>query len=55
MAPTLLELGGYDIPTSMQGTSLTAGKRLPRAAAPAASLDSDDIVRERLTGLGYIS
>jgi predicted AlkP superfamily phosphohydrolase/phosphomutase len=55
MAPTLLELGGYDIPTSMQGTSLTAGKRLPRAAAPAASLDSDDIVRERLMGLGYIS
>ena len=25
IAPTLLELGGYDVPTSMQGRSLVAG------------------------------
>jgi hypothetical protein len=28
IAPTLLELGGYDIPTSMQGKSLMAGQTI---------------------------
>jgi predicted AlkP superfamily phosphohydrolase/phosphomutase len=50
IAPTLLELGGYDIPSSMQGTSLLANhERLEPVVA------GEDIVRERLSGLGYIS
>ena len=36
IAPTLLELGGYDVPASMQGRSLVAG----RAARIAAGLDA---------------
>ena len=54
IAPTLLELGGYDIPSSMQGKSLVSG----RAARIAAGLDAatdDELVRSRLGGLGYLS
>jgi predicted AlkP superfamily phosphohydrolase/phosphomutase len=51
IAPTLLELGGYDIPPSMQGKSLIHGKlQTATAAAP----HGEDIIRERLSGLGYI-
>jgi predicted AlkP superfamily phosphohydrolase/phosphomutase len=55
LAPTLLELGGCDIPPSMQGRSLIAGQ------APSSSQDSggsekgEEIIRQRLSGLGYIS
>jgi predicted AlkP superfamily phosphohydrolase/phosphomutase len=55
MAPTLLELGGYDIPTSMQGKSLVAGKTLSTAANAGYSADEEELIRERLKGLGYIS
>jgi predicted AlkP superfamily phosphohydrolase/phosphomutase len=51
IAPTLLELGGYDIPSSMQGTSLLS--QYDRHQAPPVS--GEDIIRERLSGLGYIS
>ncbi len=55
MAPTLLELGGYDIPASMQGKSLVAGKT-PRPPADAGfSAVGEEVIRERLSGLGYIS
>jgi predicted AlkP superfamily phosphohydrolase/phosphomutase len=53
IAPTLLELGGYDIPNSMQGTSLVSGRNL--SAQPDLSEDEKAILRERLSGLGYIS
>jgi len=55
IAPTLLELGGYDIPTSMQGKSLLAGKTLAAAADTGFSADQEEIIRQRLSGLGYIS
>ncbi len=55
IAPTLLELGGYDIPTSMQGHSLGAGRWAEAIAATALSGDEETIVRDRLSGLGYIS
>ncbi len=55
MAPTLLELGGYDLPTTMQGTSLLTGRALGPAEGPTIAPDSEAIVRERLRGLGYIS
>lgn len=53
MAPTLLELAGHDIPPSMQGRSLVAG----RAAAgdPGYSASDEEIVRDRLSGLGYLA
>ena len=51
IAPTLLELGGYDTPASMQGKSLL--KKL--AGKPVISDSSETLIRERLRGLGYIS
>jgi predicted AlkP superfamily phosphohydrolase/phosphomutase len=52
VAPTLLELAGCDVPPSMQGRSLVAG--LDLTARPE-SLDENDTVRDRLSGLGYIA
>lgn len=54
VAPTLLELGGYDVPDTMQGRSLASGaggvdRRTSRRA------DQEAAIRERLSGLGYIS
>ncbi len=54
IAPTLLELAGYDVPPSMQGRSLVHG--LARGAdGEGGSAEDDEIVRERLRALGYIS
>jgi predicted AlkP superfamily phosphohydrolase/phosphomutase len=55
IAPTLLELGGYDVPFSMQGKSLIAGHIKPVTAAPALSPHDEEVIRDRLSGLGYIS
>ncbi len=54
LAPTLLELGGYDVPGSMQGKSLTAGGMAKPSGESAYSADEEDLVRARLRGLGYI-
>jgi predicted AlkP superfamily phosphohydrolase/phosphomutase len=54
MAPTLLELGGYEIPASMQGQSLVAGQHPASGNPQAYTLDDETIVRDRLSGLGYI-
>jgi arylsulfatase A-like enzyme len=50
LAPTLLDLAGYEIPASMQGRSLVAGmeKRAP------AEEDHEKIIYDRLAGLGYV-
>jgi predicted AlkP superfamily phosphohydrolase/phosphomutase len=53
VAPTLLELGGYDVPSSMQGRSLVTG--VSRQPPSATSADGEAIIKERLAGLGYIS
>ncbi len=53
MAPTLLELGGYDRPESFQGTSLLGGARTAVGAGWTPS--EEELVRERLSGLGYIA
>jgi predicted AlkP superfamily phosphohydrolase/phosphomutase len=50
IAPTLLELGGYDVPSSMQGRSLAGGSR----AVEGLSEDGERIIRDRLSGLGYL-
>jgi predicted AlkP superfamily phosphohydrolase/phosphomutase len=49
VAPTLLTLAGSDVPPSMQGRSLLSAGL---AAGPSES--EDDVVRQRLSGLGYI-
>ncbi len=53
VAPTLLRLAGYEVPASMQGSALPlgGGPRQPEGPDP----DDAAIVRERLSGLGYIS
>jgi predicted AlkP superfamily phosphohydrolase/phosphomutase len=56
MAPTLLELAGFELPPSMQGSPLLA-----KAGGIAAGLgrstddEDDELVRARLGGLGYLS
>ncbi len=55
IAPTLLELGGYDVPPSMQGKSLVSGRVARIAAGLDGVADDDELVRSRLGGLGYLS
>ncbi len=54
IAPTLLELGSHDIPPSMQGRSLVAGHNVSPVDA-GYSPDGEELVRDRLSGLGYIN
>jgi predicted AlkP superfamily phosphohydrolase/phosphomutase len=51
MSPTLLELAGFDVPPSMQGSSLAAGGARQQPVVTAAE---EAVVRNRLQGLGYI-
>jgi predicted AlkP superfamily phosphohydrolase/phosphomutase len=57
VAPTLLELGGHDLPDTMQGESLVRGQGLAEGMAgdAASAQEEEEIIRQRLTGLGYIS
>lgn len=52
IAPTLLDLAGSAVPESMQGRSLVAGmkKKEPNSGES----ESQTIVHDRLTGLGYV-
>ncbi|HEX7024557.1 MAG TPA: alkaline phosphatase family protein, partial [Gemmatimonadales bacterium] len=50
LSPTLLELAGYDVPSTMQGTSLAGTRNRDASLAP----DKEKIIRDRLSGLGYI-
>ncbi len=54
LTPTLLELGGYDPLPEMQGQSLLS--RAHGQAGPDATISATDqeIIRQRLSGLGYI-
>jgi predicted AlkP superfamily phosphohydrolase/phosphomutase len=54
-APTLLQLGGYDIPPSMQGRSLLERTGPTGPGEPTVSTDDQAEIRRRLSGLGYIS
>ncbi len=49
LAPTLLELAGHDVPSSMQGRSLVGA-----AVRGELTVDQERIIRERLSGLGYL-
>ncbi len=55
ITPTLLELGGYDVPPAMQGRSLAAGQLVPSENAGPPLFDEEEIIRNRLSGLGYIA
>jgi arylsulfatase A-like enzyme len=52
IAPTLLDLAGYDIPDSMQGRSLVAGMEKKPPEGP--SSEGEKIIHDRLAGLGYV-
>jgi predicted AlkP superfamily phosphohydrolase/phosphomutase len=51
LAPTLMELAGYEVPQSMQGRSLIKG--LQKQTSDATGL-GEKLVHDRLAGLGYI-
>ena len=51
MAPTLLDLAGYEIPETMQGQSLVAGMEKKKFSA---SDDEQKTIHDRLAGLGYV-
>ncbi len=55
VAPTLMDLGGYDIPPTMLGTSLQGRGVSQNADSSVYSCDEEKEVRDRLSGLGYIS
>ena len=55
LAPTILELSGYDVPNTMQGKSLVLGHSVASSNAPGYTPTEEEIIRERLSGLGYIS
>jgi predicted AlkP superfamily phosphohydrolase/phosphomutase len=51
IAPTLLDLAGYEIAEGMQGRSLIAGLE---KKGPGGGQDSEKLIHDRLAGLGYI-
>jgi predicted AlkP superfamily phosphohydrolase/phosphomutase len=53
MAPTLLEVGGSEIPDSFQGRSLFGGT-LAATGGDGTTAAGEEIIRQRLSGLGYI-
>jgi len=53
IAPTLLDLAGYEIPDSMQGRSLVAGME-KKSSGGGADDEGERIVHDRLAGLGYV-
>lgn len=54
IAPTLMEVAGHDIPDSFQGRSLFDGT-LASGDTGGMTPDAEEVIRQRLTGLGYIS
>jgi predicted AlkP superfamily phosphohydrolase/phosphomutase len=55
VAPTLMEVGGYDIPDTFQGRSIFDGNLADAQTAGPVSAEGEEIIRQRLSGLGYIS
>ena len=54
VAPTLLQLGGRPPLPDAHGRSLVAGRDSQPPTDAGAAVDDDELVRERLRGLGYI-
>jgi predicted AlkP superfamily phosphohydrolase/phosphomutase len=55
IAPTLMEVGGYEVPETFQGRSLFGGALAGGAAGAALSPEGEEVLRQRLAGLGYIA
>lgn len=55
IAPTLMEVGGYEIPATFQGRSLFGGSLADSQQGGELSAEGEEIIRQRLSGLGYIS
>jgi predicted AlkP superfamily phosphohydrolase/phosphomutase len=53
IAPTLLDLAGYEIPETMQGRSLVAGME-KKSSGRGPGDETEKIVHDRLAGLGYV-
>jgi predicted AlkP superfamily phosphohydrolase/phosphomutase len=53
VAPTLLDLAGYEIPETMQGRSLVAGLE-KKSSGSGPDGEAERIVHDRLAGLGYV-
>ena len=54
IAPTLLDLAGYEIPDTMEGRSLVAGLERKQPDSGDHESEQERLIRERLSGLGYI-
>jgi hypothetical protein len=50
-----MEVGGYEIPDSFQGRSLFDGSLAEGEQDGGVSAEGEEIIRQRLSGLGYIS
>jgi len=54
IAPTLLDLGGYEIPETMQGRSLVAGLEKKAPGGGSGDAEAEKTIHDRLAGLGYV-
>jgi predicted AlkP superfamily phosphohydrolase/phosphomutase len=54
IAPTLLDLGGYEIPETMQGRSLVAGLEKKSPTGGSGDGEAEKTIHDRLAGLGYV-
>ncbi len=54
IAPTLLDLAGYEIPETMQGRSLVAGMKKKIPGGDSGDGEAEKTIHDRLAGLGYI-
>lgn len=54
IAPTILQLGGYTLPNGLPGKSLVADLALDEFSSAELTEEEEAILRERLSGLGYI-
>jgi predicted AlkP superfamily phosphohydrolase/phosphomutase len=55
IAPTLMEVAGYEIPDAFQGRSLFGGSLAAATGGSGVSAEGEELIRQRLSGLGYIS
>jgi arylsulfatase A-like enzyme len=54
IAPTLLDLGGYEIPETMQGRSIVAGLEKKSSDGGPGDAEGEKTIHDRLAGLGYV-
>ena len=54
IAPTLLDLAGYEIPETMQGRSLVSGMEKKSSSGGPGDGEAEKTIHDRLAGLGYV-